>query len=123
MQDTFARALGLKAKRDVRVFCMQDTFAYARTRQPLGPARATIGYLIYSFYASKKHEHVHGVHTDNLYARYLCSRDDRVSCKQVVYKIPYRRARLALRPLGRVRARAKISCIQVNKLIPPVKKR
>ena len=42
----------------------------------------------------------------------------------LVYKIPYRRARAwptgcIVQPLGRVRARAKVSCIQVACVLSP----
>ena len=40
----------------------------------------------------------------------ICMQD--TFARELVYKIPYRRA-----PLGRVRARAKVSCIQLSRAI------
>ena len=77
--------------------CLLDAFVCARTRL-LGQARATIGYQVYKWKQVIE----------------IAFKNDAFPS---VYKIPYRRALgLAVQPLGRVRTRAKVSCILVCKI-------
>ena len=92
---------------------MQNNFARASTRlmQQLGQACATIGYLVYNLWPTMcpiiKHSR-----PNTTFAR--ASRPAWVHGRIVlVYNIPmYTRYPIVARALGRVRARAKVSCIQ-----------
>ena len=66
-----ARALGIKAE------------------QPLGQARATIGYLVYMSRTCMQDTFARATHSAYAAGRPSAARDDRVSCIQVTYPPPF----------------------------------